>query len=303
VAQALFGYSIESDFSLARARPAPNGRGTLEIRRATTDLLARSGEFVSWDEQDGLEFALATSGADLLASCSVTGTYLLRGAKRQIITQPAGATDHWEHRLGATIVPLLLAEHGDLALHAAAVVDRDRAIVFCGPPGRGKSTLTAALALTGRAVLSDDGVVISELEQTPLAWPGQLGVRIVPGALRALERGKDESGRQLGEKATHLMSAGESVTGASPVAAIVLLAPRGGPRVQVERVDPVAALPALIPHALHGGPDRMAHVLRLAALVVARVPVFRVRLPDRLGALRDQAEALLEALVTPTAAR
>lgn len=56
----------------------------------------------------------------------------------------------------------LLAErtHHRLLLHAGVVADGDRALVMPALPGSGKSTLTAALALSGLRLLSDEfGVV------------------------------------------------------------------------------------------------------------------------------------------------
>ena len=57
--------------------------------------------------------------------------------------------DLWEHRLVSVAVPLLLAERGDIALHAAAVARGDRAVAFAGASTRGKSTLAVAAAACG----------------------------------------------------------------------------------------------------------------------------------------------------------
>jgi hypothetical protein len=287
---ALFGYSVDSEVPLSRAGTGPNGRGALKIRCAPEELLAREGELVSWAEHDGAQFALATSGEDLLVWCSVTGSYMIRAAAGEIVTQRTGQREHWEHRLGATIVPLALAERGDLALHAAALVDGGKAVMFCGPPGRGKSTLTAALAINGIDVLSEDGAVISDPGGEPLTWPGQVGVRIAGDVVAAVAGGAAPNGQ---EKTTVLVGHRPG-TGPAPVAAVVLLASPGGRRSEARRLDPVAALPAVMPHVLYGGPRRLAQALALVAQLATRVPVYRGRLPRDLERVGEHAQALLE---------
>ena len=66
-----------------------------------------------------------------------------------------------EHRLACLVMPLLLAERGDLALHAAVLARDGRAVAFCGASMRGKSTLAAKLAARGFALLGDDSAVLS----------------------------------------------------------------------------------------------------------------------------------------------
>jgi hypothetical protein len=55
-----------------------------------------------------------------------------------------------------SIVAYRLLELGGAALHSSAIVDGDRAWVFYGPSGAGKTTVARRGAATGRAVLSDD---------------------------------------------------------------------------------------------------------------------------------------------------
>ena len=50
--------------------------------------------------------------------------------------------------------------HQYLILHAAVLARGDDAVILPGPPGAGKSTLTAALALRGWRLLSDELTLI-----------------------------------------------------------------------------------------------------------------------------------------------
>jgi len=77
------------------------------------------------------------------------------------------------------------------------------------------------------------------------------------------------------------------------VGAVVVLATRADRRAAVERLDPAAALPALMPHALYRGRAALAQTMQLTALLTARVPVFLAGLPNDLGSAGEHAEAVL----------
>jgi len=62
---------------------------------------------------------------------------------------------------------LILRLRGVTCLHASAVAFGDRAVVFVGSEGAGKSTTAAAFAKRGYAVLSDDIVALSQAQAAP----------------------------------------------------------------------------------------------------------------------------------------
>ncbi len=64
---------------------------------------------------------------------------------------------------------LLLRLRGITALHASAVAIADRAVLFVGAEGAGKSTTAAAFAKLGYAILSDDIVAVSTVSAEPQA--------------------------------------------------------------------------------------------------------------------------------------
>jgi hypothetical protein len=118
---------------------------------------------------DGVEFwldrELGTIWANWPKSCSleITLTYLV-----------------------GPIFGLLLRLRGTVCLHASAVGIGDRAIVFVGAEGAGKSTTAAAFARQGFPVLSDDIVALVEREQQFHVLPAYTRINLWPDSVKLL---------------------------------------------------------------------------------------------------------------------
>jgi hypothetical protein len=275
----IHGYEIASGLPLRRLSAAPGIRGRIRLECASRSLLDHFGELTAWMEWDGIEdqsFALARTAGGLLACCSATGTFEIDAAAATITVAGRRLDEAWEHRVGTTAVPLLLSERGDLALHASAVTVDGRAFLFCGPSGRGKSTLALLASQLGHPVVSEDGVVVTVNGGGPTAWPGPRGIQVSDGL------------RMLGS--------GLEPTGPAPVAAICHLAERGD-ELSVNRLSPAEALPALAPNLIHaGGPESLRPAFAQLARAVQGTALFRVTMPDRISEAPTAARALLERL-------
>jgi hypothetical protein len=274
----LYGYAIESDLPLPRARSGPAARGSLRVRATGEDLLGRRGRLVR--HEPGV-WALARTDGGLLVFCPGTGVYHADVAGGLIEVCPAERYEGLlEHRLSCLVVPLLLAERGDLALHAAVLARDGRAVAFCGASMRGKSTLAAELAGRGWELLGDDSAVLSlDGDDGVLVWPGPCGSRM----------------REPGERILrNLLHAGHGLeqTGALALAAVVMLDERGGDEPEIERLDPVIAATGLYAHAPQADGPAVARTFGMAARLVERVPVFRARMPDDLARAGEHAEQL-----------
>lgn len=283
----VYGYEVRSELDLDRLRAAAGPRGSLTFAVAREPLLDRPGELVAWAEgEGGAVFATAATDDGLVVWCSTTGSYLLRAGSARVVVEPApGIVPSWlEHRLLSTIVPTLLADRGDLMLHASAVVAGGRAVLFCGPSGRGKSTLALVLSREGFPVLAEDGVAVAPGPEGPEAWPGARGVRMksVKGAFphplypSGMHRTEDDQATGL------------------PVAALVVLGERG-PGLDVERLDGPLGLAELAGTLMHrGGVEGLRSPFRALARTVDRVPAFRASMPDDLDAAPAHARRLLD---------
>jgi len=283
----LYGYAIESDLPLPRARSGPATRGTIRVRSAGAELLDRGGRLVRYDP---LIWALARTDDGLLVWCPGTGSYHANVVAGIIDVHPQERVEGLlEHRLTCLVLPLLLAERGDLALHAAVLARDGRAVAFCGASMRGKSTLAAELAGRGCALLGDDSAVLSlDGADGLLVWPGPSGSRLRRPGERLLRR---------------LVHAGDGREDTGPVrlVAVVELAERGGDAPTLEQLEPVAAATSLYAYAPQADGPAVARTFGMVARLVERVPVFRARMPDDLARAGEHAEELFSAALAAAA--
>jgi hypothetical protein len=279
----LYGYEVESELPLQRLNSAPGSRGLLTVRRAAEALREpkREPEGVLEDERGNRWYASFEGEGECLLLLPPTGGFLLEPeAGRVTVDARDGDRELLEHRLASSAVCTLLSLRGDLVLHAAAVEANGRAVVFCGPTTRGKSTLVRVLGEGGHPVLAEDGIAIS-FGGEPLAHPGARGVRTRNG-----------SGRPV----TLVPDPGPSEPGNCPVAAVAVLAERGA-ELEVERLEPARAMALLTPNLVHsGGIGSIGAAFANLARLLGPVPAFRAAVPDDLDALPEAAESLLARL-------
>lgn len=281
----LYGFEVKAELPLRRLNAAPGARGELAIDAAVEPLPVPTGEPVSTlVGEDGRRFyASHEMGGRCLLELPPSGKFLLDPrAMRVSVSIGDGDTALREHRIVSSAVCTLLAMRGDLVLHASAAAVEGRAVLFCGPTGRGKSTLALALGEAGHEVLGEDGVAISLEPDGPVAYPGARGIRV-----RSL--GAD------GARRTDLApDPGPGEPPPCPVAAVVLLGERGG-ALTVEPLEAALALALLTPNLTHsGGRAAIAAAFGRLAGLLHTVPAFRASFPEDLDSLPAAAAGLLD---------
>lgn len=291
-AGSLYGYEVDSAFPLTRLLSAPGPRGRVELRRTTRASATGVGPTVhSWNDGD-VTFTLRRVGRTLHASCSLTGYFVVDADAGIVHAAPSDAPDElWEHRMVATAFPLLAAERGDVVAHAAAVEVDGRALVFVGPPRRGKSTLAAVAGSLGYRVLAEDGAAIELLPTGALVWPGPAGIRVTSEVMSSLGLSRDGGDHR---KQTHFIRDEGHADEPVPLGALVVLGERGAR--SLTRLHPAAAVPSVVPSLIFGGSDRLGEAFRGAARIASLVPSFRASLPDDLGVMQAELKDLLTRL-------
>ncbi|CAB4880618.1 unannotated protein [freshwater metagenome] len=278
----LFGHRVQSAFPHRRLAPAPTVRGTLEIARGP-QISLDGCRVIHRDESADAAFTIARADDGALhVSCTAAGGFRLEPEALRIVADGACEDpDVWEHRLVTVVVPLLLAERGEVALHAAALARGGRAVAFAGASTRGKSTLALAAAEAGMAVIADDAIVIARAEGGALVWPGPTGLRVAPP----------------GAQRKHTVATGMPPPQRCPLAAVVVLGDRTAGAAELTRLAPAQALPALVPSLIFAGSDRLPAAMADAAWLASTVPVLRCRLPDGIERLADAIDNVLGRLL------
>jgi hypothetical protein len=126
------------------------------------------------------------------------GVFLVRGGW-DVIVAPRVDTDSIEIRnfILGPVLGLLAHQRGLVPLQAAAVCIDGIAVAFAGPSRSGKSTVAAALARRGHAVLSDDICVVDIIRGVPVVLPSSSHVRLWQDACAALNLGLEAAPESL----------------------------------------------------------------------------------------------------------
>ncbi|AFL89599.1 serine kinase of the HPr protein, regulates carbohydrate metabolism [Terriglobus roseus DSM 18391] len=146
------GLSVRSDVEMPSAILAEASGGgepdvTITIGEVPAHLAAATRVGGDW------EFA---PGEFLLRLRDLMKVYVTGGSS--ILLEPAATCDPGDltlYLLG-TCFAILLQQRGRVVLHASAVAVGDRAMLFCGASGMGKSTMAAMLSERGYPLLNDD---------------------------------------------------------------------------------------------------------------------------------------------------
>lgn len=99
---------------------------------------------------------------------------------RRVVVFPVPGTDPQtvEHLFVNQVKPLAFSRQGFPAFHAGVVTVPGGAAAFLGMTGLGKSTLTAAFASAGAAFLSDDGLLIQDVDGVFKGLPNHPSIRL-----------------------------------------------------------------------------------------------------------------------------
>jgi hypothetical protein len=115
------------------------------------------------------------------------GSFLVRGGT-DVVVDPSPLVDQKLLRLFVLgpVLAVLLRQRGCLLLHASAVAVADKAVLFVGSSGWGKSTMAAALHVRGHSLVTDDMAVLWVEESHPVVLPSFPQLKLWPEVLLSL---------------------------------------------------------------------------------------------------------------------
>ncbi len=147
-------------------------------------------EVFSWELESGETWLQVTREPShyLLSFPGYADVRVSRDAKQIAFNRAPGMP--WttlEHLLLDQVIPLVLSLTGECVLHCSAVAAPTGALVFAGQAGQGKSTLAAALAMSGCPLLTDDSLIVRQTGGEIIAVPSYPSLRLWPEDTRHFE--------------------------------------------------------------------------------------------------------------------
>lgn len=242
-----------------------------------------------------------TSGRAWLSTKTIQGGWRMRfhgtadfdvlPSRRAIAVRPSTAAGPAlvRHLLLDQVLPRALHRPDAPVLHASAVLVHGGVAAFAGASGRGKSTLAAAFAQSGRPLFADDALRLLPRGGGFVALPGYPGLRLGGDSLGLLGR----PGPRVAEGHWKRRVVPRWAERPARLRAIYLV--KGGRRVAIEQVPGPRRVAEILAAGMrpgHGQDDAAAELEGAVALADA-VPVRVLRVPRRLEALPAVVAAVL----------
>ncbi len=206
--------------------------------------------------------------------------------------------DHLDSLYRNAVLPILGNHRGGLFLHGSAVVIDGTAVAFLGLSRSGKTTLAAALAKQGHALLTEDVIELTAIPSGFALHPKASALRLFSDSAAYL-LGQDPSAPGSVFKQSIPASAGIAVHDeAVPLARIYFLGQDHDAALAIRQTGPADALREMLKHSfILDVEDKQrlnAHFCRIAGLS-EKIPCFTLDYPRRYSELARVLEAIIDA--------
>jgi hypothetical protein len=198
------------------------------------------------------------------------------------------------------VLPLVLGRLGQMVFHASAVEADGSALAFVAKSAGGKSTLAASFGAAGAAVITDESLVLEELEDGYRVVPGHPSVRLWDDSERELLGAGVEAEPPLPFTPKRRILAGRLLRFSArsmPLRRVYFLGAGQAPVVTLERMSaPEVMLELVKTSFLLNVDDRSRLTSHFdAAARLARRPIhYRLDYPRRFDLLPEVRQAVLE---------
>jgi hypothetical protein len=281
-----------SAFAAARVRAVQDSAAGAWYRRAVLD---EGSIYVGWEAIG--EFLVDATGHEIVArrddGCA-TESFLV-------------------YMLGQALSFALVRQNLE-PLHATSVVVGGRAIAFLGNPAFGKSTLAASFLEEGHRLLTDDLLVLNDLPDPLVAYPGPPRIKLFPAIARRYLDDLSNGVPMNADTQKLIVPLDDRRWCASPMPLTTIYVIRepwalsrsaaktSRSETEIEHLNPRDAFLALLGGVFNRrvpGKDRLARQFAFLSGLVARVPVRRLSYPRALERIGEVRRAILDDLDSP----
>jgi hypothetical protein len=256
-----------------------------------------------WPPECGrLSLALTDDRESFLLRFGGLADFIISKNGSRIEAWPAPATG-WEtlrHLLLDQVLPRVLAQQGQLVLHAGAVRIGDQAIAFIGSSGSGKSTLTASFHAAGYPVLCDDGVVLTQSEDVTLVMATYSSLRLWPESITRVYPQTPATAAMAHYSSKRRIILGDTAANAQvslPLASLYLIGSEVRPDdAEISLLSPRDGCITMIGNSfqLDVTDDlRAADIFAVASRIAEQVPMYSLSYPRDFALLPELREAIL----------
>ena len=242
----------------------------------------------------------AAQGEFLLRVDNVARYYVQNGSRITIMPDNGANDEDILLFLMGSAMGALLHQRNILALHAGAIAVNGKSVIFAGPSGIGKSTLTAGFHQRGYPFLADDVCAITTDNGRPAVIPGFPRLKLWADALKKLDTDRNQLksvrwGRNLEKYFLPVENIRQTPV---PIQSVFVLETTNTDKMEIialkggEKIDPLIDNTYRL-RFLKGLGGKTDHFKQCAA-VAAKAAVYRVVRPNKrflLDELMDMVEA------------
>jgi len=254
------------------------------------------------------EFRRAPGGGTAMSVPGAGAVHVRHGREIAVAPEPGGDPGYLRLIVIGSGLGMALHQNGRLVMHGATVLRDGAARLIVGPSAAGKSTLAAALADAGFAVLGDDTMPIDWQGGRPVVVPGARVVKLWADAIRRMGRDPADYPEVATRTGKHFVPGVARASGPVPLEEVIVLdaAPECA-RAELGRLSGLAALAAVSDNVYR--PEfadligRRGALFRQCAELVRAVPVQRLARPWDLARLDDTVRCLDRHWAAPAPSR
>jgi hypothetical protein len=296
----LYGVHLESVMPLPGPEITSSGQAAIELLSGPSSLFSRARR----------EAGICAEGKEWFAHAGLSdgSDYLQWSGLFEFIVSAGGHRESFQTYLLGQVLSFALLKQGIEPLHSTTVVIDGKAVAFLGDSGYGKSSLGAAFLQEGSPLLTDDLLVLKEMGDRFVAYPGPPRIKLFPEIARRL-LGDRVDGIPMNNDTSKLvipLGPDETVSPECtfPLKAIYILRPPAkshNSRIMIRQLSPRHAFVTLIKNTFNAvvvDPERIKRQFALASRLAANVSVKSLSYPRALQHLPTVREAVRSDLIT-----